>query len=146
MGNLIDKYLLDLGCGVGENSVYFVKKGVWCLVIDYFLGMVDVVVNLVVKNSVKIEGKIMDVMVLEFFNNIFDFVYVFNLFYYLLDLKLVIREMYWVFKFGGKVCFWDLLKYNLVINVYWCIVIKVRIEDEIFLDINIIDFVKFFYF
>ena len=45
MGDLIDKYLLDLGCGAGENSVYFAKKGARCLATDYSSGMVDVAVN-----------------------------------------------------------------------------------------------------
>ena len=68
MGDLIDKYLLDLGCGAGKNSVYFAKKGARCLATDYSSGMVDVAVNLAEKNSVKVEGKVMDAMALEFFS------------------------------------------------------------------------------
>lgn len=145
MGDLTDKYLLDLGCGAGENSVYFAKKGARCLATDYSPGMVDVAVNLAEKNCVKIEGKVMDAMALEFPDNTFDFVYASNLFHHLPNPKLAIREMHRVLKPGGKACFWDPLKHNPVINVYRRIATKVRTEDETPLDINTIDFVKSLY-
>ncbi|MCL2923830.1 MAG: class I SAM-dependent methyltransferase [Trichodesmium sp. MAG_R04] len=145
MGDLKDKHLLDLGCGAGENSVYFAKKGARCLATDYSSGMVDVAVNLAAKNSVKVEGKVMDAMALEFPDNTFDFVYASNLLHHLPNPRLTIREMHRVLKPGGKACFWDPLKHNPVINVYRRIATKVRTEDETPLDINIVDFVKFLY-
>ncbi|MCL2932962.1 MAG: class I SAM-dependent methyltransferase [Trichodesmium sp. MAG_R03] len=145
MGDLKDKHLLDLGCGAGENSVYFAKKGARCLATDYSSGMVDVAVNLAAKNSVKVEGKVMDAMALEFPDNTFDFVYASNLLHHLPNPRLTIREMHRVLKPGGKACFWDPLKHNPVINVYRRIASKVRTEDETPLDINIVNFVKFLY-
>ena len=145
MGDLKDKHLLDLGCGAGENSVYFAKKGARCLATDYSSGMVDVAVNLASKNSVKVEGKVMDAMALEFPDNTFDFVYASNLLHHLPNPRLTIREMHRVLKPGGKACFWDPLKHNPVINVYRRIASKVRTEDETPLDINIVNFVKFLY-
>ncbi|NEQ35093.1 MAG: class I SAM-dependent methyltransferase [Okeania sp. SIO3I5] len=145
MGDLTDKYLLDLGCGAGENSVYFAKKGARCLATDYSPGMVDVAVNLAEKNGVKVEGKVMDAMALEFPDNTFDFVYASNLLHHLPNPTLAIREMHRVLKPGGKACFWEPLKHNPVINVYRRIATKVRTEDETPLDINIIDFVKSLY-
>ena len=145
MGDLKDKHLLDLGCGAGENSVYFAKKGARCLATDYSSGMVDVAVNLAAKNSIKVEGKVMDAMALEFPDHTFDFVYASNLLHHLQNPRLTIREMHRVLKPGGKACFWDPLKHNPVINVYRRIATKVRTEDETPLDINIVDFVKFLY-
>ena len=145
MGDLTDKYLLDLGCGAGENSVYFAKKGARCLATDYSPGMVDVAIDLAEKNGVKIEGKVMDAMALEFPDNTFDFVYASNLLHHLPNPTLAIREMHRVLKPGGKACFWEPLKHNPVINVYRRIATKVRTEDETPLDINIVNFVKSLY-
>lgn len=145
MGDLTDKYLLDLGCGAGENSVYFAKKGARCVATDYAPGMVEVAVKLAEKNGVQIEGKVMDAMALEFPDNTFDFVYASNLLHHLPNPKLAIREMHRVLKPGGKACFWEPLKHNPVINVYRRIATKVRTEDETPLDINIVNFVKSLY-
>ena len=45
--------------------------------------MVDVAIDLAEKNGVKIEGKVMDAMALEFPDNTFDFVYASNLLHHL---------------------------------------------------------------
>ncbi len=145
MGNLTDKYLLDLGCGAGENSVYFAKKGAQCVATDYSPGMVEIAVKLAEKNGVKVEGKVMNAMALEFPDNSFDFVYASNLLHHLPNPKLAIREMHRILKPGGKACFWDPLKHNPVINVYRRIATKVRTEDEAPLDINIVNFIKSLY-
>ncbi|NET77998.1 class I SAM-dependent methyltransferase [Okeania hirsuta] len=145
MGDLTNKYLLDLGCGAGENSVYFAKKGARCVATDYSSGMVDVAVKLAETNGVQIEGKVMDAMALEFADNTFDFVYASNLLHHLPNPKLAIREMHRVLKPGGKACFWDPLKHNPVINVYRRIATKVRTEDEMPLDINLVNFIKSLY-
>ncbi len=145
MGDITDKYLLDLGCGAGENSVYFAKKGARCVASDYSPGMVEVAVKLAEANGVKIEGKVMDAMALEFPDNTFDVVYASNLLHHLPNPKLAIREMHRVLKPGGKACFWEPLKHNPVINVYRRMATEVRTEDEMPLDINIVNFVQSLY-
>ena len=145
MGDITDKYLLDLGCGAGENSVYFANKGARCVATDYSPGMVEVAVKLAEANGVKIEGKVMDAMALEFPDNTFDVVYASNLLHHLPNPKLAIREMHRVLKPGGKACFWEPLKHNPVINVYRRMASEVRTEDEMPLDINIVNFVKSLY-
>ena len=145
MGDITDKYLFDLGCGAGENSVYFAKKGARCVASDYSPGMVEVAVKLAETNGVKIEGKVMDAMALEFPDNTFDVVYASNLLHHLPNPKLAIREMHRVLKPGGKACFWDPLRHNPIINVYRRIATKVRTEDEMPLDINLVNFVESIY-
>ena len=145
LGDITGEKLLDLGCGAGENSVYFAKKGALCVATDYSPGMVEVALKLAETNGVKIEGCTANAMELEFPDNTFDIVYASNLLHHLPEPKMAIREMHRVLKPGGKACFWEPLKHNPVINVYRRMATKVRTEDETPLDINIVKFVNSLY-
>lgn len=142
MGDVRGKLLLDLGCGAGENSVYFAKKGALCVASDYSPGMVEVALKLAEANGVGIQGRTMNAIALDCPDNTFDFVYASNLLHHLPDPRAAILEMHRVLKPGGKACFWDPLKHNPIINVYRRIATKVRTEDETPLDINIVNFVQ----
>lgn len=142
MGDITGKRLLDLGCGAGENSVYFAKKGARCVAADYSPGMVEVALQLAAANGVQIQGRTMNAIALDCPDNTFDFVYASNLLHHLPDPHAAILEMHRVLKPGGKACFWDPLRHNPIINVYRRIATKVRTEDETPLDINIVNFVK----
>lgn len=142
LGDLRGQSLLDLGCGAGENSVYFAMQGAQCVAADYSPGMVDVALKLAEQNQVTIAGRVINAMAIEVPDNTFDIVYASNLLHHIPDPKLAIREMHRVLKPGGKACFWDPLKHNPVINVYRRIATKVRTDDETPLDINIVNFVR----
>jgi SAM-dependent methyltransferase len=138
LGDLRGKRLLDLGCGAGENSVYFAKRGAACVATDYSPGMVAVALKLAESAGVKIEGKVMSATDIEFADNSFDIVYASNLLHHVPDTPKAVREMHRVLKPGGKACFWDPLKHNPVIDVYRRMATKVRTEDEHPLDIQIV--------
>jgi ubiquinone/menaquinone biosynthesis C-methylase UbiE len=142
LGDVSGKKLLDLGCGAGENSVYFAKKGAICIASDYSQGMVEVALNLAAQNHVQIEGAIVNAMAIDFPDNSFDIVYAANLLHHLPEPKTCIQEMHRILKPGGKACFWDPLKHNPIINIYRRIATSVRTEDEAPLDLNIVDFVR----
>ncbi|MGL6284798.1 MAG: class I SAM-dependent methyltransferase, partial [Microcoleaceae cyanobacterium] len=142
LGDVRGKKLLDLGCGAGENSVYFAKLGAECIASDYSPGMVEVAVKLAEANGVKVEGMVMNAMALDFPDNTFDIVYVANLLHHLPDPELAIKEMHRVLKPGGKACFWEPLRHNPVINVYRRMATAVRTEDEMPLHINIVNYVR----
>jgi SAM-dependent methyltransferase len=142
MGDIRGKRLLDLGCGAGENSVYFAKKGARCVATDYSPGMVEVALQLAEANGVQIEGRTANAMALEFPDNTFDLVYASNLLHHIPDPKIALKEMHRVLKPGGKACFWDPLKHNPVINVYRRMATEVRTDDEMPLDINIVNYIK----
>lgn len=142
IGDIRGKLLLDLGCGAGENSVYFAKQGALCVATDYSPGMVEVALKLAEVNGVQIEGCTANAMDLQFPDNYFDIVYASNLLHHLPDPQAAIREMHRVTKPGGKVCFWEPLRHNPIINVYRYLAKKVRTEDEMPLHINIINFIK----
>jgi SAM-dependent methyltransferase len=145
LGDVRGKYLLDLGCGAGENSVYFAQLGARCVATDYSPGMVDVAVKLAERNGVEVEGKVINAMAIDFPDNTFDIIYASNLLHHIPDPKMVLQEMHRVLKPGGKACFWDPLKHNPVINVYRRIATKVRTEDEMPLDISIINYIRSLY-
>ncbi|MBM0740838.1 class I SAM-dependent methyltransferase [Phormidium sp. CLA17] len=142
LGNMNGKYLLDLGCGAGENSVYFSKLGAECVASDYSPGMVEVALKLAEKNSVQVRGKVINAMDIDFPDNTFDIVYASNLLHHIPNPKLTIQEMHRVLKPGGKACFWDPMKHNPVINIYRRMATDVRTEDETPLDFEIVNFVK----
>jgi ubiquinone/menaquinone biosynthesis C-methylase UbiE len=142
LGDVTGKKLLDLGCGAGENSVYFALKGVHCTATDYSPGMVEKAVELAAANRVHIAARTMGAMQIDFPSESFDIVYAANLLHHLPDPHKTLREMHRVLRTGGKACFWEPLRHNPLINVYRRIATKVRTEDERPLDINIITFVK----
>ena len=142
LGDVEDKTLLDLGCGAGENSVYFALKGAHCTATDYSSGMVEKALKLAAANGVQIEGRTMNAMELDFPANTFDIVYAANLLHHLPEPRTALREIHRVLKPGGKLCFWDPLRHNPVINIYRRIATEVRTADERALDIGLIKFVR----
>lgn len=138
LGDIRGKRLLDLGCGAGENSVYFAQQGADCVAADYSPGMVNVALKLAAANGVKIEGRTANAMALDFADNTFDIVYASNLLHHIPDPQVTLREMHRILKPGGKACFWDPLKHNPLINVYRRMATEVRTDDEMPLNINIV--------
>ncbi|MEB3337133.1 MAG: class I SAM-dependent methyltransferase [Leptolyngbyaceae bacterium] len=142
LGTVRGKYVLDLGCGAGENSVYFAQQGARCVAADYSPGMVEVALKLAELNQVKVEGRVINAFAIDFPDNTFDIVYASNLLHHLPNPEVVLSEMHRVLKPGGKACFWDPLRHNPIINVYRRIATSVRTEDETPLDIDIVNFVR----
>jgi ubiquinone/menaquinone biosynthesis C-methylase UbiE len=142
LGDVRGKYLLDLGCGAGENSVYFAMLGANCVAADYSPGMVDVALRLAAANGVTVEGKVINAMAIDYPDDTFDIVYAANLLHHIPDPLLTIKEIHRVLKPGGQMCFWDPLRHNPVINVYRRIATEVRTEDETPLHINLVNDVR----
>jgi ubiquinone/menaquinone biosynthesis C-methylase UbiE len=142
LGDVAGKTLLDLGCGAGENSVYFARKGARCTATDYSPGMVEKALKLAAANEVQIDACTMNAMDIEFPDATFDIVYAANLLHHLPDPIGALREIHRVLKPGGKACFWDPLRHNPVINVYRRMAMGVRTEDEMPLHIEIVKSVR----
>lgn len=137
IGNVRGKYILDLGCGAGENSVYFARRGARCVAADYSSGMVQTALRLAEDYNVSISGRIIDAMNIDFPDDTFDIVYAANLMHHV-DAAVCIKEAHRVLKPGGLACFWDPLKHNPIINVYRRVANQVRTSDERPLDIGIV--------
>ena len=141
LDTLEGKEVLDLGCGAGENSVYFAKKGANCVAADISPKMVKVALEFATKHDMSIEGKVINAMEIDFSDNTFDIVYAANLLHHV-NPSILLKEAYRVLKPGGKLCFWDPLRHNPIINIYRRIVKDLRTVDEIPLDIRIVDEVR----
>jgi ubiquinone/menaquinone biosynthesis C-methylase UbiE len=144
IGDVRDKYILDLGCGTGENSVYFARKGAHCIAGDCSGEMVRSAMRLAVKHKTKISARLINAMKIDFPDETFDIVYAANLLHHVEPIA-CISEIHRVLKTGGKACIWDPLKHNPVINVYRRIAKRVRTLDEKPLDIRIVSTLKYLF-
>ncbi|MCS7031738.1 MAG: class I SAM-dependent methyltransferase [Gloeomargarita sp. SKYG116] len=142
LGDMRGKSVLDLGCGAGENSVYFALRGANCIAADYAPEMLNVAQKLADQYGVTIGTKVVNAMAIDFPDNTFDIVYAANLLHHLPDPLLALQEMRRVVKPGGHVCFWDPLIHNPIINVYRRLATQVRTPDERPLSINIIRHIR----
>jgi ubiquinone/menaquinone biosynthesis C-methylase UbiE len=141
LGQLRGRYLLDLGCGAGESSVYFARQGAHCVAADYSQGMVETARRLATRYGVKVESRVIDAMQIDFDSNVFDIVYAANVLHHV-DVDRALREIHRVLKPGGVAGIWEPLKHNPVINIYRRMASKVRTDDEHPLDIQVIDKTK----
>jgi ubiquinone/menaquinone biosynthesis C-methylase UbiE len=129
LGNIEGKKVLDIGCGLGESSVYFAKKGADVVATDISPGMLKVAQKLAAKHNVKLQTKKSYSNQLDFPDESFDIVYVANLLHHV-DIDSTLKEIKRVLKKGGTFVSWDPLAHNPVINVYRKMAMGVRTEDE----------------
>jgi 2-polyprenyl-3-methyl-5-hydroxy-6-metoxy-1,4-benzoquinol methylase len=130
MGNLKGKKILELGCGLGESSIYFASKGAIVTATDISAGMLKVVQKNAIERNLKIETIQVSA---NHLNNIsddtYDFIYAANLLHHV-DISKCVTELKKKLKVNGSAYFWDPVDYNPAINVYRRIATKVRTEDE----------------
>lgn len=129
LGNLGGKNILELGCGAGEASVYFAKKGAQVTATDLSSGMLRVVEQVAKLHGVEVATKQAVSDQLDFPDGIFDVVYAANLLHHV-DIAPTLAEVERVLKPGGVFAAWDPLAHNPLINVYRRMASGVRTEDE----------------
>jgi SAM-dependent methyltransferase len=130
LGNLKGKTLLDVGCGLGEASVYFALRGADVTSCDLSEGMLTVTSKLAEANSVKLRTHLAsaeDMMLPE--EARFDIIYAGNLLHHV-DIDTTLKKIKLHLAPGGMLVTWDPLAYNPVINVYRRLASSVRTPDE----------------
>lgn len=129
LGNIRGKKMLELGCGAGEASVYFAKKGVEVTATDISDDMLEVAQKVARKHGVSLETKKLYSKQIPFDSAAFDIVYAANLLHHV-NIENTLKEVCRVLKSGGIFVSWDPLEHNPLINIYRRIASKVRTEDE----------------
>lgn len=130
MGDLKGKKILEIGCGLGEASVYFAKNGAEVTSTDISPKMVETAEKLAGLHGTKVGGIVVSANDLNNIpDNYYDFTYAGNLLHHV-DIIKCVSQLKPKLKEGGKAFFWDPVAYNPVINVYRLIATKVRTEDE----------------
>lgn len=141
LGNVEGKKLLDLGCGLGEASVYFAKQGANVTASDISGKMLEVVQRLAKNHCVELDCIKCPSNQIDAPNETFDVVYCGNLLHHV-DIEETLIEIKRVLKTGGAIVSWDPLVHNPLIQIYRFIATSVRTVDERPLNIKQISLFK----
>ena len=130
LGDISGKTLLDVGCGLGEASVYFATKGARVTATDISQLMLEKTAELArhYKTEVQTHKSTAEDLCLGV-NKKFDIIYVGNLLHHV-DINETLGRLQAHVKPSGKLVSWDPVAYNPVINVYRRIATNVRTPDE----------------
>jgi SAM-dependent methyltransferase len=130
LGDVSDKRILDLGCGLGEASVYFSLKGARVTAVDLSAKMLGNVRKLAAINHIKVRTVRAAVEHLPFpKSEKFDIVYAGNLFHHV-NIALSFSQLLPHMHAGSILVCWEPVQYNPVINIYRRIARNVRSFDE----------------
>jgi len=130
LGALKSKRLLDVGCGLGEASVYFALLNAEVTASDLSPSMLRATTILAEMNDVTVTPHLAaaeDMQLLP--TDKFDVIYAGNLLHHV-SIEETIQRLVAHLSPNGKLVTWDPLAYNPVINIYRKIATKVRTPDE----------------
>lgn len=123
---------LDIGCGLGESSVFLAKRGYEVTAADVSPGMLQFTRELAQRHGVG--GRVSTHEMAEDrdwpFVGGFDVVYAANVVHHVPDRERFWRNAFEALRPGGVVCTWDPVAYNPVINLYRRQATEVRTADE----------------
>lgn len=124
------KKVMDLGCGLGEASVYFAHRGADVTAIDLSPEMLNATGRLAEKNKVSVRCHLAAAEDLGLDgSDKYDVIYVGNLFHHV-DIERTLEKLIRHLKSDGVLVSWEPIAYNPVINVYRRIATEVRTPDE----------------
>ena len=130
MGSLKGKKLLDIGCGLGESSVYFALQGATVTATDISPEMVEKAIEVGKYHGVDIEGLVLLGENLVLPPDSFDFIYTANTIHHVTDRAGMFEQMRRALKPGGRFYSIDPIAYNPAIEVYRRMATEVRTVDE----------------
>lgn len=130
LGDVLHKRILDVGCGLGEMSVFFAKKGANVTSLDVSSEMVAFAQRLAIRYGTTVAGYHAVNGKIDFpAGTKFDVIYLGNLLHHV-DIDPMIQSLKGYLSPGGLWVSWDPVQYNPVINVYRKMAADVRTPDE----------------
>lgn len=130
LGNIKGKSLLDVGCGLGEASIYFAMLGANVTASDLSDGMLSVTSKLAKVNGVSVKTHLASAEDLNLKKiDKFDIIYMGNLLHHV-DISSTINKIKPHLKNNGVFVSWDPLHYNPIINIYRIFAKNLRTPDE----------------
>jgi SAM-dependent methyltransferase len=130
LGDLRGKSLMDLGCGLGEASVYFAMRGAHVTAVDLSSEMLNVTQQLARKHGVQLATHKAASETLGLDKDVrFDVIYVGNLFHHV-EIEATLHGLLPHLQDDGVLVSWDPVAYNPLINIYRAIATEVRTPDE----------------
>jgi len=140
ISSLKNKKVLDIGCGLGESSVYFAKKGARVTAVDISSEMINNAKELTRRENVTVNFVTSPIEDLDLELESFDIIYCANLIHHLPieSLPRFIEKVNSFLKKGGWFYSWDPLVYNPMIKIYRRVAKEVRSADEVPLNFKIL--------
>jgi 2-polyprenyl-3-methyl-5-hydroxy-6-metoxy-1,4-benzoquinol methylase len=129
LGDLRGKTLLDVGCGLGEASVYFALEGARVTATDVSPGMCDTTRRLAAAQGTQLETHVSAAEDLRLGDRQFDIIYVGNTLHHV-DLATTMDRLLPHLRDDGVFVSWDPVAYNPLINIYRAVATEVRTPDE----------------
>jgi 2-polyprenyl-3-methyl-5-hydroxy-6-metoxy-1,4-benzoquinol methylase len=130
LGELRGRTLLDVGCGLGEASVYFAMEGATVTATAMSPGMCQTTQRLAELNGVSLTTHVSAIEDLGLRpDEQFDIIYTGNTLHHA-DIAATLANLIPHLKPDGVFVSWDPVAYNPIINLYRAIATKVRTEDE----------------
>lgn len=124
------KRILDVGCGLGENTILLARLGADVTAMDISPQMLDNVAHIAKRYNVSCKTSLQDGKKLDFAPESFDVVLCANVFHHIENKEFFLENVHQILKKGGIAVFWDPLKYNPLINIYRKMATKNRTENE----------------
>ena len=129
LGDIDGLSILELGCGAGEGSTLFAKRGADVTATDLSSGMLATAERLAERHNVSIRTHKCSATDTGLEDASFDVVYAANLLHHV-DIDATLKEVARVLKSGGTFVAWDPVHYNPLINLYRRMATEVRTDDE----------------
>jgi len=117
LDELKDRKLLEIGCGSGEQAIYFSSQGAEVTVIDISVGSLKAAQQSAEKKGVTLTAMQMDAQQLQFPDESFDLIYINSTLMHV-DQQKVLQECSKVLKKGGKLVIVEPLQYAPFVQLY----------------------------
>jgi SAM-dependent methyltransferase len=130
LGDVAGLAVLDVGCGLGETSVYFAQRGAEVTASDLSPGMLEATTALARRHGVALTTHQANAQGLALGPGAtFDVIHAGNLLHHV-EIDTTLAELKRYLRPGGRLVTWDPLAYNPLINVYRSRATAVRTADE----------------